>query len=309
LARVGCRPSGSRWAARSLVIAGLCVLAGVVVLLLVGRARQAPVRPYVPPLPAGCSWVKPPPGECPGGDARAYQEWVGQNGPLTIRHDQSGIELIWVPGGSFAMGSEDGNRDEEPVHRVRLDGFWIGRTEVTVKQWRSVMDSVLGPDNDQGEDHPVVDVSWEQGQDFCQRTGLALPTEAQWEYAARGPEDRTYPWGDWWARSLCCSAESRRGHSRTVPVGSFPKGASWCGALDMAGNVYEWCRDWYDKDFYESTKRGATDPVCTRGDSGNRVLRGGSWFNHADSCRSAAREFNFSSLQDLDIGFRVARTR
>jgi len=262
-----------------------------------------------PALPEGCSWVTEPSADCPAAEAEAYRAWVKRNGPLTVRHDRSGIELVWVPGGAFRMGSRDGNPDEQPVHRVPLDGFWIGRTEVTVKQWRAVTESFVGPDNDQGDDHPVVDVSWEDCQKFSERTGLALPSEAQWEYAARGPGESEYPWGDWWAAALCRSAEKRKGRDRTAPVGSYPKGASWCGALDMAGNVSEWCRDWYQKDFYSSARARRPNPVCDDYGSGNRVLRGGSWFNYADTCRSATRAWNFPWLQDFDVGLRVVRVR
>ncbi|MBM3472658.1 MAG: formylglycine-generating enzyme family protein [Armatimonadetes bacterium] len=288
------------------MVGGLAVLVVLVALWWVRRGT-GPLGP--PPLPGGCSWVTEAAPECPAADARAYQAWVKRNGPLTIRQDRSGIELVWVPGGAFRMGSKEGCKDEEPAHRVELDGFWIGRTEVTVKQWRAVTGSVLGPDNDQGEDHPIVDVSWEECGKFGQKAGLALPTEAQWEYAARGPEGSEYPWGDWWAATLCRSAETRRRHSKTAPVGSFPKGASWCGALDMAGNVAEWCRDWYDKGFYETREARHRNPECTDKQSGNRVLRGGSWFNYADTCRSAARAFNFPWLQDFDVGVRVVLTR
>jgi formylglycine-generating enzyme required for sulfatase activity len=294
---------------RLVVAVGALIGVAAALALLGWRLYRGASPPEPPPLPEGCSWVREPTEGCPVDDAKAYEKWAKRNGPLAVRQAQSGIELVWVPGGTFAMGSDDGNRDEQPVHRVRLNGFWMGRTEVTVKQWRAVMDSVIGPDNDQGDDHPIVDVSWEDCQAFCRKAQLALPTEAQWEFAARGPRGSTYPWGDWWAGTLCRSAEGRKGHARTAPVGSFPQGASWCGALDMAGNVLEWCRDWYAKDFYASSEARRSNPECADTASGNHVLRGGSWFNYADSCRSAARAWNFPWLQDFDVGLRVARAR
>lgn len=216
----------------------------------------------------------------------------------------AGIPLVWVPGGSFMMGSKDGPSKERPVHREELSGFWIGKTEVTVTQWRSVMESVP-ESNHLGDDHSVVDVSWNDCTEFCRRTGLELPTEAQWEYAARGAESLEYPWGNAWdPKRLCCSQNIGPG-GRTFPVGSFPTGASWCGALDMAGNVCEWCADWYDYHYYRSSP--AADPAGP--DSGTtRVLRGGSWYDVAYNCRSASRGSTGPTTRDADVGFRLARS-
>jgi formylglycine-generating enzyme required for sulfatase activity len=225
------------------------------------------------------------------------------------------------------MGDPAGCDDERPPSAVKIEQpFWMMKHEVTNELFAR-----FNPRHDSRYEHrtswifseqylgwrlnvlhqPVVRVSWHEATAFCawlsQQTGLkfALPTEAQWEYAARGPDGSEYPWGDWWAATLCRSAETRRRHSKTAPVGSFPKGASWCGALDMAGNVAEWCRDWYDKGFYATRQARPGNPECTDGRSGNRVMRGGSWFNYADTCRSATRAFNFPWLQDFDVGVRV----
>ena len=215
----------------------------------------------------------------------------------------AGIPLVWVPGGSFMMGSEDGYSDEQPVHEVTLTGFWIGKTEVTVAQWRSVMGSV--PNGQQGDDHPVVGVSWNACSEFCNEAGLQLPTEAQWEYAARGPQSGEYPWGDTWDGNRLCWAENRGPGGLTFAVGSFPTGASWVGALDMAGNVWEWCADWYAADYYDWSP--TTDP--TGPSSGvYRVLRAGSWSDYAGVCRSAYRYRDAPDLTYSSYGFRVARS-
>ncbi len=236
-------------------------------------------------------WGLPQPWQRPG--THAGQEVEGP----------AGITLVRVPGGSFMMGSEDGADDETPVHRVHVSGFWIGKTEVTVAQWRRVMGSV--PGNQQGDDHPVVNVSWNDCQEFCEKVGLELPTEAQWEYAARGPEAHRYPWGDTWDEDRLCWRENRGPGNRTFPVGSFPSGASWCGALDMSGNVWEWCADWYDSDYYGSSP--TTDPTGpSSGDK--RVLRGGSWYSNAGNCRGADRGSNARDNARLNYGFRVARS-
>ena len=185
----------------------------------------------------------------------------------------SGLVMVWVPGGSFMMGSNYHRDDEQPLHEVELDGFWVGKTEVTVAQWRAVIGSV--PEyNDQGDDHPVVVVDWNGCKEFCGKVGLELLTEAQWEYAAGGPENRRYPWGNEWdPKRLCCS-DNRGPGGKTFPVGSFPEGASWCGALDMAGNVWEWCADRYEWDYYrQSPPRNPTGPATGT----YRVVRGGSW--------------------------------
>jgi len=133
------------------------------------------VRPTVPqphpqPVPSGKPWERP--------GSHVGQEITGPHGG----------KLVWVPVGKFMMGSNEYS-DEKPVHEVELDGFWIGKTEVTVGQWRSVMGSVPSS-NTHGDSHPVVRVSWNNCEEFCRKVGLSLPTEAQWEYAARGLESR-----------------------------------------------------------------------------------------------------------------------
>jgi len=157
-----------------------------------------------------------------------------------------GQTLVWVPSGSFMMGGTVFPH-EQPIHEVTIEGFWIGQCEVTNAQYQVFCTATgrtfpLG--SDQGDDHPVVDVSWDDAKAYCDHYGYALPTEAQWEYAARGPASSAYPWGDAWDLSRCCNYDNKGPGGRTYPVGSFPTGVSWCGALDMAGNVWEWCADW-----------------------------------------------------------------
>lgn len=194
-------------------------------------------------------------------------------------------------------------KDEQPAHRVELSGFWIGKTEVTVAQWRSVMGSV--PDGQQADDHPVVNVSWNDAREFCVKLELELPTEAQWEYAARGPDSRCYPWGVAWDNTRCCNEDNPGPDGTTFPVGSLPAGASWCGALDMAGNVWEWCADWYSGGYYASSP--AKDPPGPS-NGGTRVLRGGSWFDDALKCRASYRTYHDPTNTLYLIGFRVARS-
>ncbi len=218
------------------------------------------------------------------------------------------MDLVWVPSGSFMMGSNDGNPDEKPVHRVELDGFWIGKTEVTACQWRSVIGSV--PELVWwGDDYPVARLGWNDAWSFCGKAGLSLPTEAQWEYAARGPQSSVYPWGDRWDKSRCQSCDDQHGYEQIAPVGTFPSGASWCGALDMAGNVDEWCLDWYDESFYGTPAATARNPANTNARSMQRVARGGCWGTDASVCRAAHRDAYVSPSLGNGIGFRASQTR
>jgi sulfatase modifying factor 1 len=267
---------------------------------------DASAAPVAPPqevhtglvAPGGCSWYQEPPEGCPVDEPVAYAEMVARSGPISVIHDQSGIELVWVPAGSFMMGSVRGRDDEKPVRRMKIEGFWIGRTPVTVRQWQLVMGSVPPRFNDQGAQHPVVGVTWDEAREFCRRTHLALPPESYWEYAARGSEGHIYPWGNAWDAGLCQCKENPHGQEHTLPTGTLPGNTSWCGALDMAGNVWEWCQDAYQP------SQGAPQAA---GAVGRRSLRGGGWgcdeFECRSSCRLGAAPANRSPM----IGVRVAR--
>lgn len=216
-----------------------------------------------------------------------------------------GQTLVPVPGGSFRMGgSADDN--ECPIHSVTLDGFWIGQCEVTNAQYRAFCNATgraFPAGSTQGDDHPVVCVTWHDAQAYCAHYGYTLPTEAQWEYAARGPAAPTYPWGAAWDPQKCCNWDNKGPAGSTFAVGSFPAGESWCGALDMAGNVYEWCADWFSGDYY------ATSPELnpTGPETGTyRILRGGSWYSFNSYCRAATRTYHSPSVTFDDCGFRVS---
>jgi len=198
------------------------------------------------------------------------------------REGPDGGTYVWVPPGEFMMGSEDtwGDDDQGPVHRVRITrGFWLGKHEVTNAQYRGFCETTRRGfpfDSDQGDDHPVVEVTWDDAKAYCDHYGLRLPTEAEWEYAASGAEGRRWPWGDEWDTEKCCNCWSRSlaPGGKTCRVGSFSTDASWCGALDLAGNVEEWCSDWYGRDYYAESP--IADPPGPQ--TGKlRVLRGGSW--------------------------------
>jgi formylglycine-generating enzyme required for sulfatase activity len=249
----------------------------------------------------------------------------------TLTRTSDGMVMVYVPAGEFQMGNAEGYGDERPVHTVYLDGFWIDQTEVTNEQfaaflneegnqeeggvtWLNIDDEdclieqaggEYGPKSGYAE-HPVVQVGWYGAAAYCEWARARLPTEAEWEYAARGPESRMFPWGDEFDCALCNSwREGCDGYVRTAPVGSFPDGASWCGALDMVGNVWECVADWYDSDYYaDSPSENPTGPS-----SGMfRVLRGGSWYLPEHAAVSRAYRGNDLPVSTYDyLGFRCAR--
>jgi formylglycine-generating enzyme required for sulfatase activity len=249
----------------------------------------------------------PPPKAWEVAGTQAGQEITGPDGGT----------MVWVPAGSFLMGSPDqeGYGNEHPQHQVRItQGFWLGKCTVTNAQYARYCQATgvaLPEDSNQGDNHPVVNMTWFDAKAYCVHYGLSLPTEAQWEYAARGPEGRKYPWGDQWDKDKCCNVGNQGPKGQTFPVGSFPAGASWCGVLDMAGNVWQWCQDWYDDKYYaNSPTQDPPGPDTPGADTGDwRVLRGGSWLNGAGLCRSAYRRFNDPEHRlDLGGGFRCSRT-
>jgi formylglycine-generating enzyme required for sulfatase activity len=242
--------------------------------------------------------------------------------------------MVYVPAGAFWMGSKesdpDANDDEKPQHEVILDAFWIDRTEVTNGQYRrcvddgacsppsssssSTRDSYYG--TSEFDDYPVIFVDWEQADAYCTWAGKRLPTESGWEKAARGTDKRMYPWGDGFDGNLVnfcdvnCGFDRKNedwddGYADTAPVGNYPNGASPYGALDMAGNVWEWVADWYGEDYYA----GSPDRNPQGADSGEmRVLRGGSWSFDQEGVRAANRSSSEPSGLYGDVGFRCARS-
>jgi len=214
---------------------------------------------------------------------RARDEMIGPDGGA----------YVWVPPGKFMMGSDDKPLDAGPAHEVTITkGFWLSKYEVTGAQYAAFCEATgrevpPGPDTDQW--YPAGSVPWEDAASYCERYGLALPTEAQWEYAARGSTAAKYPWGDEWDKALSCHWENRGPTGQASAAGSFQDGASWCGAMDMAGNVWEWCADWYAPDYYEHSE--ASDPMGPKSGS-DRAIRGGSWYKTYSGCPSAQRARN-----------------
>jgi serine/threonine-protein kinase len=230
--------------------------------------------------------------------------------------------MVVVPAGEFLMGSPEDDpiagADERPQQRIYLETFWIDKTEITNQQYQlCVADGACRPPQAQRTVFreaplPVVGVDWEQAAGYCRWAGGRLPTEAEWEKAARGTDGRIYPWGNEFDRDrlnycdINCGSDWRDfsgddGYSYTAPVGSYPAGASPYGVLDMSGNVWEWTADWYDPNAYEQlTPRNPSGPV-----SGNqRVIRGGSWYYQGRNLRAVNRHKDTPSADHDNIGFR-----
>jgi iron(II)-dependent oxidoreductase len=265
--------------------------------------------------------------------------WAFTTGPGTVA---PALQMVSVPGDSVVMGSGPADSalwqrpDECPQHTVRLGAFAISRHEVTVMQfysfirdsgytrdtfwtsegwdWRS-SNNISAPLNWSSYDLtnatvrtlPVTGVSWHEAYAFTKWAGLRLPTEAEWERAARGNGGaRTWPWGDAWNSALANSVHPDS-FAFQSPVGSYPGGRSPApdSILDLAGNAYEWCNDWYDYSYYgsQSTWLNPLGPALGT----YKVLRGGSWNSDSAACRTAARFSNLPGTRGPDYGFRVAR--
>lgn len=248
--------------------------------------------------------------------------------PYTWTRPTDNMVMVYVPAGTFEMGSNvgapDAQDDEMPRHTVTLDAFWIDRTEVTNAQYTVFLNengnaseggvtwfdvdgsnahitSQSGLFQAEGSfgDHPVTYVSWYGAQAYCEWVGGSLPTEAQWEYAARGTDNRIYPWGNQSPSEELANYVLNVGN--TTPVGSYPLGASPFGAWDMAGNVWEWVADWYGADYYSSSPEANPQGPET---GSNKVLRGGSWLNNQPYLRAASRVDYTPDHGDNLIGFR-----
>ena len=238
--------------------------------------------------------------------------------PKKVTNPKDGLSYVWIPPGEFWMGATPGDTeagtDEKPRHRVRITkGFWLGKTPVTVaayKRFAREKGRAMPPAPDfnpnwSKEDHPVVRVTWGDALAYCEWAGCRLPNEAQWEYAARGGKDGLkYPWGNEITPENANYAESK--WKGTSPVRSYAANA-W-GLYDMAGNVWEWLADWYDKDYYRihPSDKPAEDPRGPQ--SGTmRVLRGGSFDNVTGVLRAANRFRHVPDGRGTNIAFRCIR--
>jgi len=221
------------------------------------------------------------------------------------------LGMVWISRGSFEMGSPSSeqyrDKDEGPVHRVELDGFWMGKYEVTQVQWKAIMEN--NPSYFRGDSLPVETVSWNNAMEFCkklsEKTGkkYTLPSEAQWEYTCRAGSSTKYCFGDSDSSLGDYAWYASNSNSQTHPVGE-KKPNGW-GLYDMYGNVEEWCLDWYDENYYSNSP--SKNPVNLIS-SNFWVIRGGSWLTTPWNCRSADRIWVDPDLRSRNFGFRVVRT-
>ncbi|MFQ5482066.1 MAG: formylglycine-generating enzyme family protein [Nitrospinaceae bacterium] len=237
--------------------------------------------------------------------------------------ESSPPEMVRIPAGPFIFGSSEEDirwaartffsesleyyKDETPARKMALDAFFIDKTEVTMGQYKRYSESTGNPPPKYGEngkfnakDQPVVGVSWREAAGFCAWAGKRLPTEPEWEKAARGPDGRYYPWGQTPDPVLANVRGKKDGFRYTAPAGSFPPGQSLFGVMDLAGNVWEWTADWYGPhpgNTMESDLFGETF----------KVIKGGSWFSNLDLARASVRGKALPENRKNYIGFRCAR--
>ncbi len=279
---------------------------------------------------------------------------------LALGHQPSAIsseipdDMVMIPAGEFLMGSPDDGvsfDDERPQRNVYIGSFLIDRYEVTNTRYKQFVDTTGHPAPSHqklefrlwfhgvpfpgSEAHPVVNVSWEDAVAYCRWQSKRLPTEAEWEKAARGADGRRYPWGKDWDITQANSASywagrtvefkdgeewnafwvtgegarishklGLRGEVLTLPVGSVPGGASPYGLLDMAGNASEWVQDWYEP--YSYLNAPLSNP---QGPNGQllKVVRGGSWLKPARNLRTSDRDYGYPADRASGIGFRCAK--
>lgn len=239
--------------------------------------------------------------------------------PERVVNPVDGTVLLLVPSGPFVMGSDGDHDDERPRHDELLPAYYIGRTEVTNGQFRTFTHATGHRARGDWETwatpareaHLVIGVTRRDAEAYCRWAGLRLPSEAEWEKAARGADARRWPWGNQWDHDRCNNARladgprlSRMipvvGRRGTVPVGLFPEGASPCGALDMAGNVWEWCANDYGP--YVGNPALESDPS-----RGRCVARGGGFLHDGADCVRCTRRQQYVDDGSVYIGFRACR--
>ncbi len=321
------------WALLGVTLLGVVGLVALGALIL---PNIIPAGPAASPVPTLASNVAAAPTE-PLATTPASTTPAGLGIGSTRVAEKDGMTQVYVPAGPFLAGSDDviARPDEKPRHIANLDAYWIDLTDVTNAmflkftaatayeteaqkdgvgfayvggKWVDVQGAdwlhPQGPSSDikNLSNHPVVQVTWTDALRYCQWAGRHLPTEAQWEKAARGRDGRLYPWGSG-APSVRMLNFNQENHGTTV-VGIYTQGASPYGALDMAGNVWNWTLDWYDEQYYSSGPpvKNPLGPLTGQ----MRVTRGGSWFDDEERVRTTARYPLDPHSRGSNVGFRCA---
>ena len=283
-----------------------------------GQAKVETRRAPIPRPQPGAAQDQGPSGNVdPSAIAKVDEQLVAaQQGELQ-RLAQNGVlppeGMVLIPEGEFLMGDEDGLPDSRPMHRTRLSSYWIDKYEVTNAQYRLCVKSgaCLPPkdrqifDDAERAQYPVTNVTWAQARTFCQWRGRRLPTEAEWEKAARGTDGRRYPWGNSveLIKNLVKEQPARAIGQRPAAIGSFPATMSPYGVFDLVGNAWEWVSDWYAEEYYSvAPPRDPQGPL--RGSF--RVLRGGDWSQSPLELRASYRGWDEMSYWGPTLGFRCA---
>lgn len=278
-------------------------------------ATTPPKTPAPAPDTASVTATEPP--APPPPPLESWAEVLGEKRdpatglPLEVRRRIDGAAMVLVPSGEFTFGDTrgSGSQSERPARKVRISRpFYLDVHEVTWERFRKFVsatsrDMPHAPPWGAKDDHPVVNVLWKDAAAFAEWAGGRLPTEAEWEYAAKGgSEDRAFPWGSEYAPGRANDASSKL--ATTAPVGSFPDGVSRWGAHDLAGNVWEWCSDGFVFDARSRIPDGAADPVGPV-DAISRNLRGGSFLMDRKDLRTSMRQWLGQAEATRNIGFRV----
>jgi formylglycine-generating enzyme required for sulfatase activity len=261
-------------------------------------ATSIPTATPVPPTPT------PNPFEMAMQNVASNAAWE----PITEAID--GADMVLVPMGCFMMGREDGDTDERPVReRCITEPYWIDKTEVTRADYAACVDAgvcveATANSVSTGDNQPINKVSWFEAYDYCEWRGARLPTEMEWEYAARGPDSLVYPWGNEFIQDNAVVNANE-----TADVGSKPEGASWVGAMDMSGNVWEWASTISPFEIVYRYPYDATDGREANDDRRRpRVVRGGSFDHSAAFVQAANRGRSVPSVHIDNYGFRCAVT-
>jgi len=267
-------------------------------------------------------------------------------GPSPTKIGDDGSAMILIPGGQFQMGGAPEDVEafpdgqlltflaERPVHSVTLSTYYIDKHEVTTAQYRNFLKAVADgetawdhpdqpadrghepryvTDDLDGDDQPAVGLNWYDAYAYCKWAGKRLPTEAEWEFAARGSDSvRKYPWGQgnpdaegiWWANYHPRVGRGADGHRWSAPVGSYPDGVSPFGLMDMAGNAEEWVQDWYSVDYYGLTEGAEDPPGPLKGQK--KVIKGGSYETPVHQIRIAMRHYGRPHDKGPRLGVRCA---